>query len=434
MKRLLPLLLAMMAALFAGPAPAQTRAEFGVATGASPNCVEVRAKDGTWVCMGLVDQTAHSFAPSLQLGQVTNYLLAPLPAQTLLGNATGASASGAYLTVAEVKALLAYVPGDIAGFNATAAAAAPVQSVAGRTGTVTLGVGDVAGAAPLNSPAFTGTVTSATPLGVASGGNGTATPTISAGPGITVAGTWGAETISATGATGVATTPSQSGLTIVASGTNVTVTAKYMVVVNASGTGLYIAAPSVSCATGTTGANGMDTGSITASTWYAVYTINNGTTTACLLSASFTAPTLPLGYTYKMRDGAIFTNASSLILASIQIGNWGKFTATPLPAMASTTAAVGSVTVPTWVAVPIIAPPTAASVQMMVLSGAGYITILAPNNTYGRYTSTANPPLIYYDYDVPVSRILSIIPESSNIYWAAQANASIFAVGWVDNI
>lgn len=40
---------------------------------------------------------------------------------------------------------------------------APVQSVAGRTGNVTLAVGDVSGAAPLASPTFTGTPTAPTP-------------------------------------------------------------------------------------------------------------------------------------------------------------------------------------------------------------------------------------------------------------------------------
>jgi hypothetical protein len=51
---------------------------------------------------------------------------------------------------------------DIGGFTAAAAAAAPVQTVAGRTGTVTLAVADVSGAAPLASPALTGTPTAPT--------------------------------------------------------------------------------------------------------------------------------------------------------------------------------------------------------------------------------------------------------------------------------
>jgi hypothetical protein len=44
---------------------------------------------------------------------------------------------------------------------AQAAAAAPVQTVAGRAGAVVLAVADVSGAAPLASPTFTGTATAA---------------------------------------------------------------------------------------------------------------------------------------------------------------------------------------------------------------------------------------------------------------------------------
>lgn len=46
--------------------------------------------------------------------------------------------------------------------TAEAAAAAPVQSVVGRTGAVTLAVADVSGAAPLANPALTGTPTAPT--------------------------------------------------------------------------------------------------------------------------------------------------------------------------------------------------------------------------------------------------------------------------------
>jgi len=51
---------------------------------------------------------------------------------------------------------------DVTDFNAAAAAAAPVDSVAGKTGVVTLGVADITGAAPLASPGLTGTPTAPT--------------------------------------------------------------------------------------------------------------------------------------------------------------------------------------------------------------------------------------------------------------------------------
>jgi collagen type VII alpha len=52
--------------------------------------------------------------------------------------------------------------GNLYFTTARASAAAPVQSVAGRTGTVVLAVEDVSGAAPLVSPALTGTPTAPT--------------------------------------------------------------------------------------------------------------------------------------------------------------------------------------------------------------------------------------------------------------------------------
>ena len=59
--------------------------------------------------------------------------------------------------------------------------------------------------------------------------------------------------------------------------------------------------------TGTTaGVNGLDTGTFTdtAPSWYFVWIINNGSTTAGLLSKSTTTPTMPSGYTFKRLVGA----------------------------------------------------------------------------------------------------------------------------------
>lgn len=59
------------------------------------------------------------------------------------------------------------------------------------------------------------------------------------------------------------------------------------------------------------GAGGLDTGSEANSTWYAVYMIakNTGTDYAGLLSASFTAPTMPTGYTQKALVSAIYNGS-----------------------------------------------------------------------------------------------------------------------------
>jgi hypothetical protein len=71
------------------------------------------------------------------------------------------------------------------------------------------------------------------------------------------------------------------------------------------------------------GNTGLDTGAIAASTWYAVYLIQNTTTVTndILFSTSFSAPTMPSGYTVKRRIGAFKTDGSSHILAFTQVNN-----------------------------------------------------------------------------------------------------------------
>jgi len=62
------------------------------------------------------------------------------------------------------------------------------------------------------------------------------------------------------------------------------------------------------------GANGLDTGSEAASTWYALHVIDGlGVAAASLLSLSATAPTLPSGYDVFRRVGWVRNNGSSAI-------------------------------------------------------------------------------------------------------------------------
>lgn len=62
------------------------------------------------------------------------------------------------------------------------------------------------------------------------------------------------------------------------------------------------------------GVNGLDAGAEAASTWYAVWAIGDSTGVnpgATLLSASFSAPTLPVGYDKKRRVGCVRNSAGS---------------------------------------------------------------------------------------------------------------------------
>lgn len=69
------------------------------------------------------------------------------------------------------------------------------------------------------------------------------------------------------------------------------------------------------------GANGLDTGAEGSSTFYYVWAIYNPATgtTAGLLSASSTAPTLPSGYTAKALIGVIYNNSGSNFITSYQL-------------------------------------------------------------------------------------------------------------------
>ena len=73
---------------------------------------------------------------------------------------------------------------------------------------------------------------------------------------------------------------------------------------------------------GTTGANGLDSGSLANNTWYHVFLIMQADgTVAALASTSPASPSLPGGYAYKRRIGAFRTDGSANIIAFTQIGD-----------------------------------------------------------------------------------------------------------------
>jgi len=72
------------------------------------------------------------------------------------------------------------------------------------------------------------------------------------------------------------------------------------------------------------GNGGLDTGSISANTWYNVFIIRRDSdgTTDGLISLSPTSPTMPAGYTANRRLGSFKTNNSSQITPFTQVGDW----------------------------------------------------------------------------------------------------------------
>ena len=193
-----------------------------------------------------------------------------------------------------------------------------------------------------------------------------------------------------------------SGLKVnVSSGTTVAVAATSVSVGNGSGSYYQATAVSVSINSAVNGANGLDTGALGASTWYAVFAIYNPATAtvAGLMSLSGTAPTLPSGYTFFARVGWVLTNSGSALIGTLQYGRRAQYVVggtnlTALPVMI--TAASGSVDdVPTWVGRrrggvrPI---PRRLHQAALIRTVDDHQWLAAPNNSYGAAGSSTNPP------------------------------------------
>lgn len=116
---------------------------------------------------------------------------------------------------------------------------------------------------------------------------------------------------------------------------------------------LTVAAGTIDC--GTTGANGLDAGSLANNTWYHAFAIGKvDGTTALLASTSLASPTFPSGYTLKRRIGSIRTDGSAHILLFIQDGDLFLWNASPAAVTATDPGAAAvtrTLTVPTGVKV-----------------------------------------------------------------------------------
>lgn len=222
--------------------------------------------------------------------------------------------------------------------------------------------------------------------------------------------------------------------------TSIDIDADNAVLVNTSGDGIRTGAVNLTVACAGTGANGLDAGSLANNTWYHIYIISNGTTTAGLASTSATAPTMPSGYTYKYRVGAVRTLGAATFIRVRQVGKHAQYTVvasstTPnYPIMDSGTA--GNISTPTWEAVATgsYVPPTATRILGMLGGSGGAAVIGAPNNAAGAWNSSTNPPPVARDNNA-VGVQFDFILESTNIYWASDAaDGYIVSRGWVDAV
>ncbi len=231
--------------------------------------------------------------------------------------------------------------------------------------------------------------------------------------------------------------------------TKVDLNASRVIVSNSSGYGLQYLSPSTCTINfATTGAGALDTGTLSSATWYYIYYISNGAAINCLGSLSSTSPTLPAGYTYTIRVGAVQTDGSSNFYRTLQAGNTTQRT---LKAGVTNNIAypvLASGTTSGWSAVAVsgFVPPTATRIIGYV-SGAvdfsggvsGYI-LVAPNNVITPAEGTTAGVGVFSNLSgaaVGGTQQFNFVLETTNIYYAANTPTSTptaVATGWTDSV
>lgn len=214
----------------------------------------------------------------------------------------------------------------------------------------------------------------------------------------------------------------------------VTVTADEFCVKNASGQQKVLSPVSVVLNVANSGANGVDTGSITGLAWWTVHIAwGQGQPVIGLLSLNATTPLLPAGYTHwaKARTIRTTSTAGNFPFSMLSAGKrtWYRVASgsnvTSLPLMANGIAGVAS-NPPTWVSVPLsgFVPPSATAIGLYAANTtttAGTV-IAAPNNSYGGTGSGAPPPVVLSNVgSSPNTVFCEFGIESTLIYWASGA-------------
>jgi len=172
-------------------------------------------------------------------------------------------------------------------------------------------------------------------------------------------------------------------------------------------------------------ANGLDTlpgTGASASTWYYLYVIWNGTTLQGLISASPTAPTLPSGYTYFALVGAVYNQAGSSGFQTFRIVNRRAFTVeTVLLTAAAATTSWASYVTNVAAAVPPIA--TAMSGTLGTTAAGGFGIAADANGTGAVYAAGAAGTVV--DAFAVASNFTIPMITSQTIYIKASGTLSI---------
>jgi len=222
----------------------------------------------------------------------------------------------------------------------------------------------------------------------------------------------------------------------------------------ATSTGLVYVAQGITLSPNinTSGANGLDTGTLSASTWYYVYAIYNPTTTtvAGIFSTSSTAPSLPSGYTYYARLGAVRTDTSGskYLLQTLQFGRTVYYeplsgsNMTTWPLLASGT--MGTFNASTYSPVPVslstVQPPTASNARILGSAPSGTNALAFSSSYYagvGGWTSSLPPQYNNFTYANADNASINGVIENSdgNVYFASNNSShTLRCTGFEDNL
>ncbi len=186
----------------------------------------------------------------------------------------------------------------------------------------------------------------------------------------------------------------------------------------------------------TTGANGLDTGSIAPSTTYHFFIISKEDGTVAGLASASLTPSLPTDYDYFQRRGSVKTDSSSHLLAFDRIGN--KFLLNTPITVTSGASAWTSVTTPC---------PTGIRVEALLQLATGYVTgnpgpagqvhVRGVGLPSAQYSVYVNPNAgggddTVGDYNYLACGIFTNTSAQVDYYCAN--TGSLACTGWVDNI
>ena len=184
------------------------------------------------------------------------------------------------------------------------------------------------------------------------------------------------------------------------------------------------------------GAAGLDTGTFANNTWYFLYAISDGSTNSCLASTSSTAPTMPSGYTFKIRVGATrtLTAAPAELWYFSQYGNTTQITGASANSNRSINNGIvgtcNGTLVDTGAVYGVFAPSTATAVKLSYGAGNGVACVASTTTSVISYcvvnSSSANPMM--------AQATLGREAVTTIAYCGSTVSSNVNIAGWTDNL